>query len=235
MIQKLKKIIRIIISKEPKPASKPNSGISENEKIQAERCFSWFAAKGDETLRLDYELDENSTVFDIGGYKGEFARDIFCKYQSNIYVFEPLKEFYEICVKRFIKNKKIHCYNFGLADKSFDTEINISDNASSIFNVEGAKTKIRLESIVNFIQTNQIDVIDLMKINIEGGEYDLLESLIENKLIHKFKNIQVQFHDFVIENPRERMVKIQKELSKTHSLTYQYDFVWENWKLKDNE
>jgi len=232
MIKKLKKIARIILSKEHVT---PKAVISENDKLQAQRVVSWFADKGDDTLRLDYELNENSIIFDVGGYKGEFARDIFCKYQSYIYVFEPIQEFYEICVKRFIKNKKVHSFNFGLADKSFDTEINISDNASSIFNVEGEKTKIRLESITDFIKSNQIETVDLIKINIEGGEYDLLDSLIENNLIHKFKNIQVQFHDFVIENPRERMTKIQNELSKTHSLTYQYDFVWENWKIKHHE
>jgi len=232
MIQKLKKIAKIILSREQIPYKAP---ISENDRIQAKRVVSWFADKGDETLRLDYDLNENSIVFDVGGYKGEFARDIFCKYQSNIYLFEPLKEFYEICLKRFINNEKVRSFNFGLADESFDTEINISDNASSIFNVEGEKTRIRLESITDFIKSNQIETVDLIKINIEGGEYDLLDSLIENNLIHKFKNIQVQFHDFVIQNPRERMTKIQNELSKTHSLTYQYDFVWENWKINDNE
>jgi len=100
MIKKIKKIIRIIITNE-----KPRI-ISENDKIQAQRVISWFADKGDETLRLDYDLDENSTVFDIGGYKGEFARDIFCKYNCNIYIFEPLKDFFEISKKRFINNKK---------------------------------------------------------------------------------------------------------------------------------
>lgn len=228
MIHKLKKIARIILSKDQKKIEHP---ISENDKIQAQRVVSWFADRGDETLRLDYDLNENSVVFDIGGYKGEFARDIFCKYESNIYVFEPLTDFFEICEKRFIKNKKIKLYNFGLADKSFDTEINISDNASSIFNVKGEKKKIRLESITNFILSNQIETVDLIKINIEGGEYDLLDSLIENNLIHKFKNIQVQFHDFIIENPRERMKKIQNKLAETHKITYQYEFVWENWKI----
>jgi hypothetical protein len=28
------------------------------------------------------------------------------------------------------------------------------------------------------------------------------------------------------------MSGIQKSLSKTHRLTYQYEFVWENWTLK---
>ena len=80
---------------------------------------------------------------------------------------------------------------------------------------------------------HNIEVVDLIKINIEGGEYDLLDEIIANNWLSKFKNIQVQYHDFVIDNPRERMEKIQKELAKTHQLTYQYDFVWENWKLND--
>lgn len=231
MIKKFKKIAKILITKDtPQP---PKKVISENDKLQAQRVVSWFADKGDDTLRLDYNLDENSTVFDVGGYKGEFARDIFCKYNSNIYVFEPLKEFFEISTKRFINNKKVHNYNFGLANKSFDTEIHISDNASSIFNVEGETVTIRLESIIDFMTKHNIEVVDLIKINIEGGEYDLLDEIIANNWLSKFKNIQVQFHDFVIENPRERMEKIQKELAKTHQLTYQYDFVWENWKLND--
>jgi len=66
---------------------------------------------------------------------------------------------------------------------------------------------------------------------IEGGEYDLLEHLIKTKYIKRIKNLQVQFHDFV-DQAQERMDNIQKELSKTHQLTYQYLFVWENWERK---
>ena len=70
-----------------------------------------------------------------------------------------------------------------------------------------------------------------MKINIEGGEYDLLEHFLESGFIKNINNIQIQFHDF-IPNAEERMKKIQYELEKTHSLTYQYPFVWENWQRK---
>jgi hypothetical protein len=51
-------------------------------------------------------------------------------------------------------------------------------------------------------------------------------------MITRFKNIQVQFHDFIIENATERMENIQKQLAKTHKITYQFNFVWENWQLK---
>ena len=70
----------------------------------------------------------------------------------------------------------------------------------------------------------------MIKINIEGSEYDLLEHLIETYFIANIGNIQVQFHNF-IDNAKERMRNIQTNLAKTHKLTYQYEFVWENWKL----
>lgn len=33
------------------------------------RVVPWFKIKGDENLRLDYNPNENSIVFDIGGYR----------------------------------------------------------------------------------------------------------------------------------------------------------------------
>ena len=89
----------------------------------------------------------------------------------------------------------------------------------------------RLVKAINFLQDSHIEKIDLMKINIEGGEYDLLEHLIDFGYVKYIKNIQVQFHD-LLPNAEQRMLMIQRELEKTHNLTYQYLFVWENWRLK---
>jgi hypothetical protein len=75
---------------------------------------------------------------------------------------------------------------------------------------------------------SDIHCIDLLKINIEGGEYELLEHIIEKTLQNKIRNIQVQFHTW-IENCEDRRKNIQDILRKTHKLTYNYDFVWENW------
>ena len=70
-----------------------------------------------------------------------------------------------------------------------------------------------------------------MKMNIEGGKYDLLEHLIVRGLILNIENIQVQFHDFV-PDAASRMGGIKMNLAKTHVLTYEYESVWENWKIK---
>ena len=62
----------------------------------------WFRDCGDQTKRLDYDLDENSVVFDLGGYEGQWASDIFSRYCCTVYVFEPVKPYYD-----FIKSKRI--------------------------------------------------------------------------------------------------------------------------------
>lgn len=228
MLTRIKKAIKILINYD----NKKTTIISPNDLLQRQRVLPWFAVNGDETLRLNYDLNDKSIVFDIGGYKGEFARDIFCKYNATIYIFEPIKSFFQIIQSKFVNNQKVKIHNFGLAGKDDQIQISMSDNASSVFLKTEDSETIHLKSIVNFIQENNIQTVDLIKINIEGGEYELLESLIENNLISVFKNIQVQFHDFLLENGKERMNKIQENLSKTHQTTYQYEFVWENWELK---
>lgn len=199
--------------------------------VQTEYCKKWFRDKGDETLRLDYNLDKDSIIFDIGGYKGEFARDIFCKYNSNIFIFEPVPEFFNEINQRFIRNGKVNVYNFGLGSKNQKSNIYLDNNGSSLYKKASNSIEIEIRSFNDFINENKIERIDLIKINIEGSEYDLLESIIEAGNISKIHNIQVQFHDYIIDNAFERMRLIQNRLSETHHLTFQYEFVWENWEL----
>jgi len=200
--------------------------------IQGQRVKSWFADDGDNTLRLNYDLHPSSIVFDVGGYKGEFASAMISKYDCKVYVFEPIPDFFNIIKEKFSRNGNVFPYCFGLSDKTGSTKISLTDNSSSLFIEDANAINIRLKSAVEFMTENNIEKVDLIKINIEGSEYALLESLVAANMITRFQNIQVQFHDFIIPDARARMEKIQHELAKTHELTYQYDFVWENWKLK---
>ena len=81
--------------------------------------------------------------------------------------------------------------------------------------------------IVDAMSIFREKTIDLLKINIEGMEYELLERIVPNNI----KNIQVQFHK-IGENYEERYQKIREKLLQTHELTYDFPFVWQNFKLK---
>lgn len=208
-----------------KPAPAPN--------LQAVRVQPWIKADGDKTHRLNYDLNENAVVFDLGGYEGQWASDIFSKYTCQVHIFEPFRPYAEKIRERFKCNPRIQVHAYGLAKANETAKLGISGDASSVFKPGNETTSIQLVRIEDFLSERNIAFIDLVKINIEGGEYDLLEHLIANGMIGKFKNIQVQFHDFVPE-AEARMKAIQQKLQLTHQLTYQYIFVWENWTLTDD-
>ena len=68
-----------------------------------------------------------------------------------------------------------------------------------------------------------------MKINIEGGEFPLMEHIISCDKQAIVRQYQIQFHNFV-ENPVDRRIQISHALSETHMRTWCYTFVWENWR-----
>ncbi|MDY0365403.1 MAG: FkbM family methyltransferase [Arcobacteraceae bacterium] len=194
----------------------------------------WFKDDGDNTHRLNYNLTQDSVVFDLGGYKGEFAERIVDRFDCNIYIFEPVKEFHTIIQEKFLSNNKIKAFNFGLSDKTEEIEISLSDDGSSVYRgKDNQKEMISLKSIKDFINENSISKIDLLKINIEGGEFAVLPELLNMDIIQNIKNLQIQFHNFV-DNAEEKREAIRKQLSLTHKLTYDYYFIWENWELNAN-
>lgn len=191
----------------------------------------WIKNHGDKTLRLTYELSKNSIVFDVGGYEGQWASDVYAKYNCTIHIFEPVQPFVQQIKNRFKNNKRIIIHDFGLSNKTTQTTISLEHDASSLYLNSNNKVMVKIIDIYEFIKQKNIHEIDLIKINIEGGEYDLLERIIQTGLVTKIKNIQVQFHDF-IPNAQQKMTAMQNQLKKTHQPTYQYPFIWENWQIK---
>ncbi len=193
----------------------------------------WFKDKGDETLRLDYPLTQESIVFDVGGYNGDFAAELSNRFDCKIYIFEPVTEFYQRCVTRFQNNTKITCFNFGLSSTNGWLNIGLAENASSFSSphAKGVTQKVQIRSIVECIQELDILKIDLMKINIEGGEFDVLPAIIKSGDIAKIHYLQLQFHNFV-NNANVLRADIRNQLEHTHSEMWNYEFVWESWKLK---
>lgn len=194
----------------------------------------WFADKGDETLRLEYpSLNEDSVVFDLGGYLGDFAYEINKKYGSKVYLFEPHPEFYEKCVNRFFDNENIVPLNFGVADENGHFLLSNSNDGSSFTNpnLKGKQgVECQLREFFSVLSDLDINHINLMKINIEGDEYPLLQHIADKDELRIADEYQIQFHNF-IEDAESKRNNIVSAISKSHRRTWCYTFVWENWKV----
>jgi len=188
----------------------------------------WWDEKGDYTHRLNYTLDENSIVFDVGGYEGWFAKHIYDKFKCTVHVFEPVKIFYDKILNRFKDNHNIIVHCMGLSNSTRNEEIFLNKDATSVYSKQGTPEIISLVSIAEFMHLHNIDHVDLLKLNIEGEEFPLLDFIIKNNITNSFTDIQVQFHQFIEDSINKRN-EIRASLALTHNLTYDFEFIWENW------
>ncbi len=189
----------------------------------------WFAGQGDKTLRVNFDhLKPESVVFDLGGYKGDWTAEISSRYDAKVFVFEPIKSFHDQICTRFAGNPKVKAFQFGLGARDESMDLHLSADGTGVFGKGAAVEKVHLREVQSFLKQEGVEHIDLMKINIEGGEYDLLTRLIESGDIGKIDKLQIQFHDFV-PNAIESRAKIIEGLKKTHRQSWEYYFVWEEW------
>jgi FkbM family methyltransferase len=195
----------------------------------------WYSDGCESTKRIDFpELDENSLVYDLGGWKGDWASDIYSKYKSKICIFEVVSDYADFIKDRFQKNSDINVFKFGLGKSDEIISLYLGKEGSSAFknnNTTSNAQKIEIYDVNNYFINNDIDKISLMKINIEGGEYDLMDRILQKNLQSKIEMFFIQFHDFV-DNAELRRQSIRTKLEITHDLIFDYPFVWESWKLK---
>lgn len=194
-----------------------------------EANMQWHSDPENEWKRYEYDLNENSLVVEVGGYKGQWTIEMSAMHQPYIIVFEPVPHQYELIKRRTQNNKKITVYPYGLLDKNAYLNLTIDGDHSSLVKTSDNSKLLPFKKASEFFADTK--EIDLMSLNCEGSEYDLIDHFIDSGLIHRIKDLQIQFHDFFPE-ARDRMIAIRKRLSETHDPTYQYDFVWDNWRRK---
>jgi len=186
-------------------------------------------ADQDFKLTTDYPLDESSVVFDVGGYDGNFTALIYEIFQCKIYVFEPHPELFSKLKIRFKEQKNIIILNKALSDFSGYAEISDDSNASRISSTKlNAGIKCEVTTLNSVMLEHEIETIDLMKVNIEGSEFELFSDIFNHGLQDSILAFLVQFHDFV-PNAAKKRATILEQLGKTHSLKWCFDFVWESW------
>lgn len=190
------------------------------------RREDWVAAGHDRTLRLDYDLGPSSVVFDLGGYEGQWAADIRARYGCTVHVFEPVVSFARRIERRFAHDASVHVHPFGLAGSTRVDTIHLDADGSSLFGT-GEPVEIQLVHAAGHLRHD----VDLVKVNIEGGEFELLEHLVATGLVERVRELQVQFHEHV-PHAEARMRRLQAALARTHRKTWGVDFVWENWRRR---
>jgi len=179
---------------------------------------------------LDNFINNNNKIFiDIGANCG-VATIILAKQNplSIIYSYEPDKSLFNILLKNIEINNLLNIkpFNYAVTKKGIN-KINLTlhpnysggnttysniNNMENFFNKQIIQYEVNCTSIDEIIELNNIDYIELLKIDCEGAEYDILYDSIylKNYII---KNIVGEFHNLkynIVGNTGEELISYIK-------------------------
>lgn len=184
-----------------------------------------------EDLRYQYDLTPDSVVLDCGGYEGNWAKHIAARYGCRVHVFEPIPVFFRKCLAALRDSPTVTVHNMGVGNRTAIIPMHVNGDSSGAYAYQGELVDVSVQPLHIIFNNYGIGAADLVKLNIEGSEFDVLEDVIANGLVKRVTNWQIQFHDCA-PNALARFDNIQKSLAKTHELTLDSGWIWQNWRLK---
>lgn len=155
---------------------------------------------------LEKNSDQFNVVFDVGANVGEWSTN-FLRYNKNasMHCFEPVPETFEKLKSRRFPEKVV-LNNFGLGSKKEQVPIYIfdeSDALNSLFQRKGLekqgiktpeqKKMIQIETMDDYIAQKGIERIDLVKLDVEGYEYEVFLGMQQTLKQGLVKAIQFEY------------------------------------------
>ena len=151
-----------------------------------------------EYLDDEFNIENNDVVLDIGGHIGLFAlfASQFCK-KGKIFCFEPIKENYDLLLENIELNaiKNIIPFNLAVYDDSKKVKmyLNEDDAGHSIVLPSSKSIQADSTSLKKIFDDNKIDLCNFAKIDCEGSEYSIIDSL-PLEYLKRIKKMAIEYH-----------------------------------------
>jgi FkbM family methyltransferase len=181
-------------------------------------------------LLYDVPLRPGDVVLDVGAYRGEWAEGMLARHRCRLYAFEPDPTSFPHLVERLRGHAGAVPCEYGLGGADREAELALAAFGSSVFGADGAfgSRTVRIRDVAAVFDELGLERVDLLKINIEGGEFDLLDRLLGTPWIDRVRLLMVQFHEWHPHAHRRRWA-IRRALRRTHREVWCYSWIWELW------
>lgn len=147
--------------------------------------------------KMIFELNNKSKVIDLGGFIGDSAI-FFAMQGAKVYSYEPQRLAYDLALRNIRLNSlsnKIKLFNKPVTQNEKLILIEDSSKISDSYSINNLimGLPVRTVPLINILSKEK--EWDILKIDIEGGEWDLIEYFIkkEHKL-RKINGIIIELH-----------------------------------------
>jgi len=164
-------------------------------------------------------LNKNSIIYSFGiGEDISFDKALIEKYNCNVYAFDPTPK-----SLNWIKSQKLPenfmFYDFGISSKSglidFHLPINKKDVSGSIIVHDkinlNRKVKVKMKTLNDIINELEHKHIDVLKMDIEGAEYDVIINILNTKI--SVTQFLIEFHERFFEKGKDKTKEAIKKLN----------------------
>lgn len=159
-------------------------------------------SNGEVTIIRKVASQKGAVVIDGGANVGGYTKAIYdINPAAQIFSFEPVAPTFEILKENIAHCKKATAIQKGLYSEEKEQEIHLfpSSTHSSLYDIKGWKqesketTTISLTTGDIFMKEHNLSQIDLLKIDVEGAEYDALQGFEQSLKAGKIRAIQFEY------------------------------------------
>ena len=145
-----------------------------------------------------FKINQNDIVIDVGAHIGLFSLLVsqFCK-TGKIFSFEPIRENFDLFVSNLELNhiQNVFPFNVGVSKNSGGLNLFLNDDQSahSIFPNGSKSIAVDSTSLQKIFDEKKISACKLLKLDCEGAEYDIIDSL-PVEYLDKIQNMVIEYH-----------------------------------------
>jgi FkbM family methyltransferase len=178
---------------------------------------------------LNNKPNKRKVFLDIGGHLGESVRRFYREVEDarhyEICTFEPVPSCFKQLKQNLSRMKNVTAFekmvtNDGGEERDlFVGSVNDHEGSTSLLNkitgnVDYTKPiRVKTVGIKNFLTRAKADCV-ILKMNIEGGEYELMDHIIKDDLMPCFNQIYVQTHKHKIDGDPTSYIELEQNFRK---------------------
>jgi len=183
-----------------------------------------------EELKFTFpDLNSESVVIDAGAHEGNWSHEMWTRYGCKIVALEPIPRYIHESFLR-LENTNATIIPMALGATTRLERFKMHGAMSGLY-ADGVEQVVGVIGIDHLCHNLTLGKVAVLKLNIEGGEFEVLEHILRTEMTHGFQNIIVQPHTCVPDFEK-RWKAIDERLKLTHELVFHEDWCWSGYKLR---
>ena len=156
----------------------------------------------------EFKINEHDIVFDVGANRGYFSCYAAKKAShGKVYSFEPVPVNFNVLKENLLLNKitNVTAENVAVSSSKKNVELYLDpgdEAANSIYHTSGEKITVPATDLWSYSQEKNVTKIDFLKVDCEGEEYAIFESLPDAFWLMVGK-ISMEYHSIDKRDPKD--------------------------------